>query len=322
MLSMQTATPGRLLKWSTAANVLTIADSGRGLVNSDFILGESGGELDTIGSFGAGLLDAVAVLKKDGCVLKVESYKSVFTFPTGNADGVIHLKEETAATCKPGTKWTIYGNFKLAEVQDAIQNFLIFNPTKPFIRYDGLEVYNTRGEEGRLYISGMRMNGVNPLCFHYNFTEKDTRKYGREHQVSNDLFNKELKILIAPIYQRFPERFYDALQLAHPKCWPSVTRSGGSSCRSSSATWPGRRPGITTSRRPRHPRHGLPLAAQSAPRLCTALIHSQCSTSSTTTLPGRPGLSGTSLPTPTQSTSAPAASVMSSSAGRIRSPSA
>eukprot|EP01061_Rhynchopus_euleeides_P005884 TRINITY_DN149_c0_g1_i4.p2 TRINITY_DN149_c0_g1~~TRINITY_DN149_c0_g1_i4.p2 ORF type:complete len:221 (+),score=75.06 TRINITY_DN149_c0_g1_i4:624-1286(+) len=63
----------------------------------------------------------------------------------------------------------------------------------------------------------MRMNGVNPLCFHYNFTEKNTRKYGREHQVSNDLFNKELKGLIAPIYQTFPERFYDALQLAHPK---------------------------------------------------------------------------------------------------------
>eukprot|EP01061_Rhynchopus_euleeides_P005889 TRINITY_DN149_c0_g1_i9.p1 TRINITY_DN149_c0_g1~~TRINITY_DN149_c0_g1_i9.p1 ORF type:complete len:169 (+),score=6.71 TRINITY_DN149_c0_g1_i9:45-551(+) len=63
---------GKTPKVEYSGNVLTIADSGRGLVNSDFILGESGGELDTIGSFGAGLLDAVAVLKKDGCVLTSE----------------------------------------------------------------------------------------------------------------------------------------------------------------------------------------------------------------------------------------------------------
>eukprot|EP01061_Rhynchopus_euleeides_P005888 TRINITY_DN149_c0_g1_i8.p4 TRINITY_DN149_c0_g1~~TRINITY_DN149_c0_g1_i8.p4 ORF type:complete len:177 (+),score=17.53 TRINITY_DN149_c0_g1_i8:624-1154(+) len=162
----------------------------------------------------------------------------------------------------------------------------------------------------------MRMNGVNPLCFHYNFTEKNTRKYGREHQVSNDLFNKELKGLIAPIYQTFPERFYDALQLAHPKVLDKCDEHAGALLHDCQAA------GQVSLHRGAQGRRGLPLAAQSAPRLCTALIHSQCSTSSTTTLPGRPGLSGTSLPTPTQSTSAPTASVMSSSAGRIRSPSA
>eukprot|EP00756_Hemistasia_phaeocysticola_P065247 Hpha_TRINITY_DN8420_c0_g1::TRINITY_DN8420_c0_g1_i1::g.34715::m.34715 len=200
---------GELPEVTMSGKTLKIADQGDGLERRDFRLGQTDGEAGTIGSFGVGLLDAVAIIMRCTGHLSVRSRCSEFCFR--QKDESIQMAETRCDGIR-GTEWTIPA--PVVGLEGIKERFLVFHKLKPFVDTGALQVYVPRlradasRERGRLFINGMAMRGVENLMFHYNFTREDASSYGREHTVTPEKL-KVLQEKIQRVYEAHKRQFYD-----------------------------------------------------------------------------------------------------------------
>ncbi|KAJ9468416.1 hypothetical protein DIPPA_33095 [Diplonema papillatum] len=195
---------------------LVISDDGDGVRDSDFRVGQTGGFEGTIGSFGTGLLDAIAIFCRLGVSVTATAGWWSFTFPVTKRED-IHLEKTKLPTFHKGTKWVIGTALSPEKLTELKSYFLTYRADAPFYRSDHVDVYQARVPgKGVVYINGRRVDGVTALTFDYDFVATDMLDFGREHKVSHDLF-KGLLQHIAPCYKNHPRVFYD--NLPHQRDW-------------------------------------------------------------------------------------------------------
>ncbi|KAJ9445976.1 hypothetical protein DIPPA_02604 [Diplonema papillatum] len=205
-----------VVTWSS--ETLIIEDGGDGVRDSDFQVGQTSGREGTIGTFGIGLLDSVAILRRLGASFSARAYWAKFTFPIRGTEEIWLKTEVVPGKNQTGTRWEIQSPILSAAVVDELKSwFLQFDRVRKqkdlVLRTAQLEVYRARiPGRGCVFINGRRVEGFAPFTFDYNFPQEDMIDYGREHKVSSDVWNQKLVPILRNVCETlYPKVIYDNL---------------------------------------------------------------------------------------------------------------
>jgi hypothetical protein len=155
-----------------------VRDYGRGLRIEHFTLNENKEKLaresGVIGKFGVGLKDALATFHRRGIGVTIRSRYGTFV-PTEtskhnfSAISTLHVEYDPSPVAIEGTEFVLTGvtDEQMAEAKSL---FLMFNDDEVLEQTRYGEVLKGRGDEGRVYISGVFASEEPNFLFSYNVT--------------------------------------------------------------------------------------------------------------------------------------------------------
>ena len=166
--------------YNEQTKTLIIKDEGRGIKNIHFIQNESSEKkdaLNTIGKFGIGLKDAIAVLVRHHINITFKSDFGIYTPIITRKEGIkediptIHMQRENNLQEQKGTLVTI-SPISIEEVNDAKSKFAIFKEWQKVIKTPkGNIMVNNDGASGEIFVNGMKISDDENLIFNYNILE-------------------------------------------------------------------------------------------------------------------------------------------------------
>lgn len=159
---------------------LTIKDLGRGIKNIHFIQNESNEKkdaLNTIGKFGIGLKDAIAVLVRHHINITFSSNFGIYTPIITRKEGIkedistIHMQRDNNMSEQKGTIITI-SPVSIEEVNDAKSKFAIFKQWEKVVKTPkGNIMFSNDNKMGEIFVNGMKISDDENLIFSYNILE-------------------------------------------------------------------------------------------------------------------------------------------------------
>lgn len=158
-------------------DVWHIKDYGRGIQYIHFTQNENDEKNASdklIGKFGVGLKDALAVLYRHGCGVRIESKHNTVTTKMAKKSG-FDIQTLHAEFCAPsndkmkGTDFAITG-ISDKDMEDAKQRFLVFNNLRKLESTKYGEVYACENRVPAIYINGVKVAEESNFMFNYNIT--------------------------------------------------------------------------------------------------------------------------------------------------------
>lgn len=167
-----------------------IRDFGRGIQIGHLSQDESNEKKkhdETIGRFGIGLKDAIAVLFRNDIKFMIETEKYIMEpieyLKNGFREKTIHMKISNQVNRIVGTKITIF-NLKDNDMHDAKNNFIAFNKEKLLYSNNYGQILE-KNESSIIYVSGMKIATNDSYTFSYNIkkiNKKLESKLNRERK--------------------------------------------------------------------------------------------------------------------------------------------
>ena len=166
--------------YNEQTKTLVIQDNGRGIKNIHFIQNESNekkGAFNTIGKFGIGLKDAIAVLVSHDIKVTFISDYGIYTPVMTRKEGIkedistIHMQRENNLHEQKGTIITITP-VSIEEVNDAKSKFAMFKQWQKVVKTaKGNIMISDDNVAGEIFVNGMKISDDENLIFSYNILE-------------------------------------------------------------------------------------------------------------------------------------------------------
>jgi ribosomal protein L40E len=189
-------------------NVWHIRDYGRGLKYEHLTQNENEEKLENpqvIGKFGIGLKDALATFDRKGIKVLIKSrYGDIRVYKSRKHDfeDVLTLHAYISPTEKTnfvGTEF-ILENLTDEDIQKAKDNFLKFSGEKTIEETKYGDVLDKKGNEGRIYVNGVKVAEEENFMFSYNITsltQKIKKALNRERtNVGRSAYSDRVKSIL------------------------------------------------------------------------------------------------------------------------------